>query len=86
MVPIMPARCTRPVVRDSVATNRASALPAGACDRHGSVPVRPIDTIAAGGLWRRAATRLGARAAVALRGPPAHPLAMLASSLDSVRR
>src|SRR5690242_3248591 len=63
--PILLARHTWPEIRDLLGTNQIVLLPIGAHEQHGLGIAMSTDTISADGLCRRAAARLGARAAVA---------------------
>ena len=63
--PILLAQRTWPEVRDLLPTNEVVLVPVGAHEQHGPGIALSTDTISADGLCRRAAARLGARAAVA---------------------
>jgi creatinine amidohydrolase len=63
--PILLARHTWPEIRDLLGTNQIVLLPVGAHEQHGLGIAMSTDTISADGLCRRAAARLGERAAVA---------------------
>jgi creatinine amidohydrolase len=63
--PILLAQRTWPEIRDLLGTNQIVLLPVGAHEQHGLGIAMSTDTISADGLCRRAAARLGVRAAVA---------------------
>lgn len=62
---ILLAQRTAPEVRALLATNEVVLVPVGAHEQHGPGIALATDTISADGLCRRAAARLGGRAAVA---------------------
>ena len=63
--PILLAQRTWPEIRELLGTNQVVLLPVGAHEQHGLGIAMSTDTISADGLCRRAAARLGDRAAVA---------------------
>ncbi len=63
--PILLAQLSWPETRDLLRTNEIILLPVGAHEQHGPGIAVSTDTISADALCRRAAARMGARAAVA---------------------